>query len=877
MTGAPLCKCEPENKKMIIPDKNQSILVSSVAFGFSTISLFLGSFKFLPLAWFLATGCTSLVFQMLLITRFLLSQDRKYKIQKSRNPSHKNLLSSSIHSQDDHLAIEVQPYEIENQGISSPLSEAGPKVAPLSAEPECKEDTAPCGSNTRKSLKSALKSSATASRSNSAIEAENLAKAAKSAANSAGGTWGIFHGKNLSVAIDGDHTVSPKDIAAPQNSKDKVSDLTTKIPPKQKFINTARKVSSLLKALEEKNIVETPIMKAIRLLRSIAPIFDESDTVAVAVEEVVKILQDSDNLHSVSMGLRNNSVLGETTKRWLKATVEETEHVYRVSSGDRWKKLRLISKKIGLKQLLENNRRMMCSSMKFTFNQGKPDSDYQLQVHTSKWVSEQAEKPSRDLRRLGTQEMIPGENGEEDHMMVSVFSHPQFTLEKMVEIEHYFTEKDILSWEFSVLDLEKRTDGNALWFVGMILFSYHDIMTNFHIHPTTLSAFLMECQRTYCFDPDPHKRNIYHNSTHGADVALTVGQFLENAMLGDTITGLQAFALLTGAICHDYRHPGLNNAYLIKTQNNMAVTYNDSSVLENFHCAEATRLMAQEKFNILSGVEKDIAKSFRSSFIKVILATDLAHAFQYINKFKSALEKEDKQAGTGFSKDNSDSQILLMQFAIKCADICHPARPWELHVQWSNLIADEFFAQGDREKEEGLPISPLCDRAQVELAKGQCDFIDFLVKPCLEPFSKFCQTEEWMSHLNTNYERWKIEQEAENEPRKKSLIQVWEDNQRRSTINKQARSRISTARGTAMKGSTENTVRKLSTGSSISSVFRKASNTRRKASRSTSKVVAANAVEQFKPEKEGRRRSSILNLLRDRRRSSTAVILRERK
>ncbi|GBM65022.1 hypothetical protein AVEN_238764-1, partial [Araneus ventricosus] len=39
---------------------------------------------------------------------------------------------------------------------------------------------------------------------------------------------------------------------------------------------------------------------------------------------------------------------------------------------------------------------------------------------------------------------------------------------------------------------------------------------------------------------------------------------------------------------------------------------------------------------------------------------------------------------------------------------------------------------GDKEKELGLPFSPLCDRNSTLVAESQIGFIDFIVSPSLE-------------------------------------------------------------------------------------------------------------------------------------------------
>lgn len=90
----------------------------------------------------------------------------------------------------------------------------------------------------------------------------------------------------------------------------------------------------------------------------------------------------------------------------------------------------------------------------------------------------------------------------------------------------------------------------------------------------------------------------------------------------------------------------------------------------------------------------------------------------------------------------------------QCADVSHPAKKWSLHVQWSEQINEEFFQQGDSERALGMAISPLCDRDNSSLAKSQCGFINFVVKPVFQQFSLFCRNNVWLDHLDANFKTW---------------------------------------------------------------------------------------------------------------------------
>ena len=50
--------------------------------------------------------------------------------------------------------------------------------------------------------------------------------------------------------------------------------------------------------------------------------------------------------------------------------------------------------------------------------------------------------------------------------------------------------------------------------------------------------------------------------------------------------------MIIAPACHDVGHPGLNNVYMINTGHKHAITYNDRSVLENYHAALTFQLMS---------------------------------------------------------------------------------------------------------------------------------------------------------------------------------------------------------------------------------------------------------------------------------------------
>lgn len=78
---------------------------------------------------------------------------------------------------------------------------------------------------------------------------------------------------------------------------------------------------------------------------------------------------------------------------------------------------------------------------------------------------------------------------------------------------------------------------------------------------------------------------------------------------------------------HDLEHPGLNNLYQINAGTQLAIRYNDISVLENHHCAKAFELLAQPECNVLVPFTAEHRKYLRRAIIAMVLATDMSVHF----------------------------------------------------------------------------------------------------------------------------------------------------------------------------------------------------------------------------------------------------------
>lgn len=313
--------------------------------------------------------------------------------------------------------------------------------------------------------------------------------------------------------------------------------------------------------------------------------------------------------------------------------------------------------------------------------------------------------------------------------------------------------EDILTFEFDVFQLAGLSPLHRLSLVAYELFLRFELFAIFDLDHSRFFAFMTRVEHTYSYDP--RSPNPYHDALHAADVVQAVACFLQEPRVQDPLDDLETLSVLFSGIMHDYRHPGVSNAFLVASKAAIAIRYNDDSVLENFHSASAFMLLAKPQFQLFAHLDPATYKRMRQLVIGCILATDLAKGARILENFKAKILLPIEADELARDELDQDARLQLMSMAIKCADVGHPTRPFRLHLQWSKMITAEFYAQGDLERMKGLAVSPLCDRRNHDLSKSQIGFIDFVVRPAFDLFSRFAGTRQWAKQLQLNYLEWK--------------------------------------------------------------------------------------------------------------------------
>ena len=277
---------------------------------------------------------------------------------------------------------------------------------------------------------------------------------------------------------------------------------------------------------------------------------------------------------------------------------------------------------------------------------------------------------------------------------------------------------------FNIFNLKDKLGlENVMPFLGKEIIKKINIMHYFD--ESKLDNFLMVLSKSY-----QNTKVLYHTSLHGVDVCystlliLTYFNSDENKIKDiSQFSQLDIISLIIAALGHDVGHPGLNNKFLVNSKNELSTIYNDASVLENFHCAKTFQLLENKEINIFSNFSNEDFLLIRKKMIGEILATDMAFHFQIVDSYKEYKKNKDKKL-----------EQNQLNFITHIADLFHNYRKFEISLRWVELLSNEFWNQGDKERELGLPISFLCDREDIDVPKSQVGFINTFSLPTIQEF-----------------------------------------------------------------------------------------------------------------------------------------------
>lgn len=315
------------------------------------------------------------------------------------------------------------------------------------------------------------------------------------------------------------------------------------------------------------------------------------------------------------------------------------------------------------------------------------------------------------------------------------------------------------SWSLDVLEMNATT---RVALSGWILLNHpgcKDFVQG-TVDLIKLNKFVTTIEKNY--DPNP-----YHNHAHAVDVLHAVSRMLKVSCAALFLTELEEFALLLSALAHDLGHPGFNNPFLVETQHELALRYNDRSPCENMHCAKLFELVSGTDINILHGLEKAQYTNLRKICIEAILHTDMVKHFDMVKDLNVLYQMHASDAGPDCTElfSAAENKSLSMNMFLHWSDVSNPCHPWDICNKWAFCVLNEFFLQGDKEKSLGVPVQMLNDRDAVNKPNSQIGFIEFVVAPLVASSVKlFPVLHELGDNLGENLQKWGEVWEEESKP-----------------------------------------------------------------------------------------------------------------
>nr|CEL65403.1 TPA: 3'5'-cyclic nucleotide phosphodiesterase,putative [Neospora caninum Liverpool] len=339
-------------------------------------------------------------------------------------------------------------------------------------------------------------------------------------------------------------------------------------------------------------------------------------------------------------------------------------------------------------------------------------------------------------------------------------------------------------WDLNMFELCEQSNRMTLMATGFRL--QHRFLAEhepvFYLRTLTWRNFLREVSQRY-------RHNPYHNEQHGAAVAHMMVFLLRACHVWTMFKPLHQTAIIVAALVHDVGHFGMNNNYVVNSGHPLAITYNDRSVLENFHSALAFRIMTMhgtEVFDVAETFSSEDKRDFRKYIIELVLETDIFFHYKFIGRFRlrrpmSSFFKLLGERGTHSTNDQNNAPPLsfptktrtdldeaseedikdlnlLAKACIRGADVGHAAVEWRQHYFYSKAVQTEFFNQGEIEKTLRLRISPCCDPRTTDVPKCQDGFITFISRPLFEELALINTNSDIMRKcvplLNANQATW---------------------------------------------------------------------------------------------------------------------------
>ncbi|XP_039754903.1 cAMP and cAMP-inhibited cGMP 3',5'-cyclic phosphodiesterase 10A-like [Pararge aegeria] len=303
---------------------------------------------------------------------------------------------------------------------------------------------------------------------------------------------------------------------------------------------------------------------------------------------------------------------------------------------------------------------------------------------------------------------------------------------------------------------------------GLVCYMFVDTFADRNFERQNLAEFALTILQCY-------RNNPYHNAEHAFCFTHTIYLILaSNCGYFDFV---ETAALMIAGLCHDLDHPGYNNNFLSLSKHPLAQMYK-SSMLEYHHYFLAKKIIEDKNlFSKLSIADRDrILQEIKYN----ILCTDLAVYFQIRAQLTPVLTER------AFDWTDNSHRRLLKGILMTTSDLSGCCKPFGVSKAIAQDVYEEFYNQGDKEREMGYtPLSMMDRHRSVNQPAEQIQFLSVVVLPCLlllqnifpntSPLIDNCRKtqEAWHEEIEIRGQKlWKQEESLHSSGKTRSVIKL---------------------------------------------------------------------------------------------------------
>uniref|UniRef100_A0A674NF83 Phosphodiesterase n=1 Tax=Takifugu rubripes TaxID=31033 RepID=A0A674NF83_TAKRU len=297
--------------------------------------------------------------------------------------------------------------------------------------------------------------------------------------------------------------------------------------------------------------------------------------------------------------------------------------------------------------------------------------------------------------------------------------------------------------DFSFSDFELSDTETTLATIRM--FVDLNLVQNFQMKYMNLCRWVLSVKKNY------RKSVAYHNWRHAFNTAQSMFALLKSGRLQNNLNDLEVLALMIATLSHDLDHRGVNNSYIQRSDHPLAQLYCHST-MEHHHFDHCLMILNSPGNQILSSLSLDEYKSTLKMIERAILATDLALYMKRRGEFFELTKNSQ------FVWEDEQHRDLLRSMLMTACDISAITKPWPVQQRIAELVATEFFEQGDKERRElNIEPSDLMNREKKDkIPSMQVSFIDAI---CTQLYETLAGMSEYCSPLlegcQKNRQQWK--------------------------------------------------------------------------------------------------------------------------